>query len=196
MNMFKKLLLLDCHICPWWLAYTFDNRFRRLFHDTEKMLGPYVKEGMTAIDIGCGMGYLTIGMANLVGEKGSVIAVDIQQNMLNVLGRRAEKAGVAHRIHLHRSEPDRIGIDREVDFALTFWMVHEVPHRTELLEQIFQIIIPTGKYLLVEPKVHVSRACFEEITDDCMQIGFKTLGDPKISLSRAALLEKPRRISL
>jgi ubiquinone/menaquinone biosynthesis C-methylase UbiE len=160
------------------------------------MLGPYVKEGMTAIDIGCGMGHLTIGLANLVGKKGSVIAVDIQQNMLNVLGRRAEKAGVAHRIHLHQSEPDRIGIEREVDFALTFWMVHEVPHRKELLEQIFQIIIPTGKYLLVEPKVHVSRARFEEITDDCMQIGFKTLGNPQISLSRAALLEKPRRSSL
>jgi hypothetical protein len=64
------------------------------------------------------------------------------------------------------------------------------------LDQIFQILIPTGKYLLVEPKVHVSRARFEEIIDDCMEIGLKTLGNPQISLSRAALLEKPQRISL
>jgi ubiquinone/menaquinone biosynthesis C-methylase UbiE len=190
MNMFKKLLLLECHVCPWWLAYTFDNRFRRRFHDAEKILGPYVKEGMTTIDIGCGMGYFSMGLANLVGEKGSVIAVDIQQNMLKVLRNRAEKAGVAHRIHLHRCEPERIGVGQKVDFALTFWMVHEVPHRKGLLDQIFQMLIPAGKYLLVEPKLHVSCARFEEIVEDCMQIGFKILGDPQISLSRAALLVK------
>lgn len=190
MNRIKKLLSLNCHVCPWWLGYTFDNRFRRLFHDTEKILGPYVKEGMTAIDIGCGMGYFSIGLANLVGEKGSVISVDIQQNMLNVLGKRAQKADVAHRIHLHRCEPERIGIDQKVDFALTFWMVHEVPYRKEFFEEIFSILKARGKYLLVEPKVHVSRARFEEILKCCMQTGFKRLGDPQISLSRAVLLGK------
>ncbi|MBU4143260.1 hypothetical protein KJ590_04695, partial [Patescibacteria group bacterium] len=48
-------------VCPWWLCYSFDNPLRRLFHDPERLLGPYVKTGMTAVDIGCGMGYFTIG---------------------------------------------------------------------------------------------------------------------------------------
>jgi 2-polyprenyl-3-methyl-5-hydroxy-6-metoxy-1,4-benzoquinol methylase len=47
------------HICPWWLAYTFDNRFRHLFHNPEKMLGSYVSKGMTALDVGCGMGFFS-----------------------------------------------------------------------------------------------------------------------------------------
>ena len=33
------------HICPWWLAYTFDNALRRLIHPPQKVLAPYVRLG-------------------------------------------------------------------------------------------------------------------------------------------------------
>lgn len=191
LNMFKKLILFDCHVCPWWLAYTFDNRLRRLFHSPEKLVGPYVEQGMTVMDIGCGMGYFSIGLARLVGDKGLVIAVDIQENMLNVMRRRAEKAGVAHLIHLHRCEQDKIGIDWKVDFALAFWMTHEVPHKRELFEELFHILVPKGQFLLAEPKLHVSVAHFQEILEACTLTGFKHIGNPKISLSRSALLRRP-----
>lgn len=90
------------HICPWWGGYFLDNRFRRLLHDPEKIVGPYVRPGMTVIDVGCGMGLFAIAMAKMVGQSGLVIAVDLQQKMLDVLRRRAETAGVADRIQLHR----------------------------------------------------------------------------------------------
>ena len=45
------------HICPWWFAYTFDNPFRRFFHNPEKMLDSYVSKGMTVLDVGGGMGF-------------------------------------------------------------------------------------------------------------------------------------------
>jgi hypothetical protein len=35
------------HVCPWWLAYTFDNPLRRLIHNPRKILSGYVKERMT-----------------------------------------------------------------------------------------------------------------------------------------------------
>ena len=89
------------NICPWWLAYAFDNPFRRFLHSPEKILGPYVAEGMTVLDVGCGMGFFSIGLAKLVGNKGCVIAVDVQQKMLNALEKRAEKAGVLNRIRIH-----------------------------------------------------------------------------------------------
>ncbi len=72
------------HICPWWYAYTFDNPLRHLFHKPERMLAGYVKPGMTVMDIGCGMGFFSIGMARMVGEEGAVISVDLQQQMLDV----------------------------------------------------------------------------------------------------------------
>lgn len=50
------------HVCPWWLAYAFDNPLRRIFHKPEEMFAPYLREGMIAIDLGCGMGYFSISM--------------------------------------------------------------------------------------------------------------------------------------
>jgi ubiquinone/menaquinone biosynthesis C-methylase UbiE len=190
MNLFHKVFLRGDHVCPWWLGFTFDNPVRRLFHDTEKILRPYVTEGMTAIDIGCGMGYFSIGLARLVGEKGAVISVDLQEKMLDGLRRRAKRAGVSQRIYLHQCRPESIGVKDPVDFALTFWMVHEVPHRKGFLNEIFSILTPMGKYLLVEPKMHVSQNRFEEIVKDGSQIGFRILEHPKISFSRAALFGK------
>jgi 2-polyprenyl-3-methyl-5-hydroxy-6-metoxy-1,4-benzoquinol methylase len=88
------------HICPWWGGYFIDNPLRRLIHDLQTILGPYVKPGMTVLDVGCGMGFFSIGMARMVGDEGRVIAVDLQQKMLDVLWRRAQRAGVADRIRL------------------------------------------------------------------------------------------------
>ena len=115
------------HVCPWWGGYFIDNPIRRLFHDPEKIVGPYVGPGMTAMDVGCGMGFCSIAMAKIVGDSGLVVAVDFQQKMLDVLRQRATVAGVANRIRLHKCEQNRLGVDAQADFALAFMMVHEVP---------------------------------------------------------------------
>jgi hypothetical protein len=44
------------HVCPWWLAYSFDNRLRRHLHDPERLLAPFVQRGMTTLDVGCAWG--------------------------------------------------------------------------------------------------------------------------------------------
>jgi 2-polyprenyl-3-methyl-5-hydroxy-6-metoxy-1,4-benzoquinol methylase len=75
----RKLLLFDKHICPWWLCYTFDNPLRKLVHKPERILGPYVHEGQTVLDIGAGMGYFSIFLAKRVGKKGLVNAADVQR---------------------------------------------------------------------------------------------------------------------
>ena len=124
------------HVCPWWGGYFIDNPIRRLFHTPAKIVGPYVKPGMTAMDVGCGMGFCSIAMAKIVGDSGQVIAVDLQQKMLDVLRQRATVAGVANRIRLHKCENDRLGVDAQADFALAFMMVHEVPDQRRLLAEI------------------------------------------------------------
>ena len=87
------------HVCPWWsVPFTINTPLRRLLHDPQKIVGPYVKPGMTVMDVGCGVGWFSIPMARMVGDHGKVIAVDLQQQMLDMLRRRAEKAGVAARI--------------------------------------------------------------------------------------------------
>ncbi len=175
-------------VCPWWLAYTFDHRGRRLFHKPEKIVGPYVKPGMTVLDVGCGMGYFTIPMASMVGVSGKVIAADLQQRMLDSLMRRAGRAGVADRIRPHLCGPDAIGVTERVDFASAFYMVHETPDARAILAQIRACLKPDARFLLVEPKFEVSTARFAVTLDVAASVGLRLLETPRILLSRAAVL--------
>ena len=193
MILFAKLRRTNNHVCPWWLCYSFDNPLRRLFHDPERLLGPYVKLGMTVADIGCGMGYFTLGLARLAGPDGKVIAVDLQERMLAALESRARRAGLAERIVLHRCRPDSLGVDGPADFALAFWMAHEVPDKPRFFREIFTLLKAEGRLLLVEPKIHVARRSFERTLTVCRETGLQLLEEPAISLSRAALMRKEKR---
>ena len=190
MGCFERLLRMNDRVCPWWLCYSFDNPLRRLIHDPERLLEPYVKTGMTAVDIGCGMGYFTLGLAKLVGPGGKVIAVDLQGEMLAALGRRARKAGLADRIVLHRCLPDRLGVEEPADFVLAFWMAHEVRDKPRFFGEIFSLLKTDGRLLLVEPKFHVTRSSFGRTVEVCRAAGFRLLGGPAVALSRTVLMEK------
>lgn len=177
-------------VCPWWFAYTFDNRFRRIFHNPEHITGPFIKPGMTTMDIGCGMGYFSLGMAGQVGENGRVLAVDLQQQMLNNMIKRATHAGLAERITPIKCTADQLGVSDPVDFVLTFWMVHEIPDKQDFLQQVYNTLKPGGKYLLVEPKIHTGAKYFEEMIGYCTLAGFKEQATSNISLSRAQVFCK------
>jgi len=176
------------HVCPWWGGYFIDNRFRRLLHKPEKILARYVQTGMTAMDCGCGMGFFAIAMAKMVGDAGRVIAVDLQQEMLDVLRKRAARAAMAERIHTHRCEATSIGIDEPVDFALAFYSAHEVPNLRLFLSDIHRCLRPGGKMLIVEPIGHVRAADFENMLSLAGEIGLSSEQRPRIRWSHAALL--------
>jgi tRNA G46 methylase TrmB len=109
-KLIEKLLSLDGHVCPWWLAWTFDNPLRKWFQDPERIFGSLVREGMIVADIGCGMGYFSVAMGRMVGPAGRVLSVDLQEKMLQYLAKRAVRAGVQDRITTTLGEPDDIKI--------------------------------------------------------------------------------------
>ena len=183
-------LEMNRHVCPWWGGYFIDNWFRRWFHNPERILAPHVRPGMTVMDFGCGMGVFSIEMARLVGSQGQVVAVDLQQRMLDVLRKRAERAGVANRIRTHHCAADSIGIDDSVDFTLAFYSAHEVPDLSRLLREIYLCLRPKGRMMMVEPIGHVTRGHFETMAALAQEIGFKADEHPRICLSRAVVLEK------
>ncbi len=178
------------HVCPWWFCFSFDNVARKLFHDPQRILKPYVMPGWTVLDVGPGMGYFTITLARLVGESGKVIAADLQQKMLEGVDRRAAKVGVRDRIVLLRSQPDRIGIGEAIDFCLVFWMAHEVAHQGRFFTEISSSLKPGGLLLLVEPKLHVSRKSFDNTLRIALSTGLSQSGQPRVSASHTALLQR------
>lgn len=179
------------YVCPWWAApLTINTPLRRWLHDPQKIVGPYIKSGMTVMDVGCGMGWFTIPMARMVGNGGKVIAVDLQPKMLAMLGRRAKRAGVADRIEMHNCAQDRLGINAKVDFVLVFAMLHEVPDQDRMLKEIYECLNQDGKLLLAEPPIHVSGKKFDKEVAIAEESGFRVASRPAIRWSRAVLLGK------
>ena len=190
MRSLKSLLHREDRVCPWWLIYTFDNPLRRFLHDPKTLLAPHVREGMTVADIGCGRGYFSIARAALVGDAGTVIAVDVQQKMLDMMQKRATRAGVARRIRPVLAARDDLGFRYPVDFVLAFWMVHETADVPRFFRQVFSVLKEHGMLLIAEPKMHVHEQRFREIVQAARDAGFLDRGAPAVRLSRTALLER------
>ena len=184
------LFLRSIHVCPTWCCFTFDNKLRTYFHDPGKMLSKYVKPGNFVLDIGPGQGYFTIPMAGMVGDSGKVIAIDVQEKMLQVLMTKAKKHKLDHRILPQVAEPDKLEIEYLADFALAFWMVHEVPHQKSFLKSVYDSLKQDKFLFVAEPKFHVTGKMFEKTVSIAQQEGFVIDDRPKVAFSRAVLLKK------
>jgi cyclopropane fatty-acyl-phospholipid synthase-like methyltransferase len=181
------------HVCSWKCVRLIDNPLRRLLHNPEKLLQPYVRPGMTVLDVGCGMGLFSIGMARLVGPEGKVLSVDVQPEMLDLLKRRAEKAGLRARIHPHLCGPRDLGLSERLDFALAFWMVHELPDCHQFFRQLRALIQNQGRMLIAEPRIHVSRGSFAESLRAAREEGWAPDAEPEVRGSWSALLRPAER---
>jgi ubiquinone/menaquinone biosynthesis C-methylase UbiE len=180
------------HVCGYtfWHILMLDNPFRRLLQDPEKILAGHIRPGMTAIDIGCGPGDFTRTMAAMAGESGSVIAIDLQKEMLLHAQEKCRNNRSAAPVTWHQCGPDSLGITAAADFVLSFYMVHEVPDQGRLFREVFELLRPGGKYLVVEPVFHVTDGAFAATLAAAKQAGFRVAGQPSLSLCRAVLLEK------
>lgn len=180
-------------ICPIWVGYLLANPLRKLVQDPVKILSPYVKPGMTALDIGPGMGFFSLPMAEMVGAQGKLVCVDLQEGMLQRLARRAQKAGVASRIETRVCREDSLcltDLNGKIDFALAFAMVHEVPDAARLLAELAAALKPGGRLLISEPSGHVSAEHFEQTVTLAKQNGLSPVETPTIRGGRSVLLGK------
>ncbi len=176
-------------VCPWWLTYSFDNPLRRLLHDRREILAPYVRSGATVADIGCGMGYFTVGLAELVGPEGKVLAVDVQQRQLDHTARRCERAGLRDRVELVLARPPGARLVAPIDFALSFWMLHEVEDVERFAADVADALGPGGSWLVAEPRMHVGASRFADEVALVERLGF-TSRPIDVRWSRAAVFSK------
>jgi len=177
-------------VCPVERAGGLDNKLRRWVHNPYKILGPFVKEGMTVMDVGCGPGLYAIEMALMVGPSGKVVAVDLQDGMLQLIRDKISGTEFEDRMILHRCEETRLGVTEDVDFALAFYMVHEVPDQAAFFGEVATILKPEGQLLFVEPPLHVSKSAFNASLELAKRARLSVAGSPKVALSKTALLRK------
>jgi len=75
-------------ICPVEYAGGLDNSVRRLLQNPRKILKPYIHQGMTVLDLGCGPGFFSIEIAKMLKDTGKVIAADLQEGMLEKVNKK------------------------------------------------------------------------------------------------------------
>lgn len=179
-------------VCPVERAGSLDNRFRRWFQNPQKILRPYIRNGMTVLDLGCGPGFFSVEMAQMVGDSGKVIASDLQEGMLQRLRNKIRGTELEKRITLHKCEEDKIGLKEKVDFVLAFYMLHEIPDQEKFFREIESILKTNGFILVVEPPFHVSRKAFKQTVARAKVAGLIADEGPRVFFSKTVTLRKAK----
>ena len=180
-------------LCPWWIGYPLICPLRRFGQNPDKILAPYVREGMIVLEPGPGMGFFTLALARMVGPSGRIIAVDIQSKMLERLKRRAAKVGLMERIETRLASSDSLEIadlGESIDFTLAFAVVHELSDVARFLAEVSAASKVGATLLLAEPKGHVKEPEFQSQLQAASQAGFNVVDRPAIGRSHVALLKK------
>jgi len=176
-------------VCPVEYSGYLEGRLRSWIHNPDKILAPYVKEGMRALDVGCGPGFFTLPMARMVGGRGCVVACDLQVGMLKRIAGKMDGSALQERVILHQCGETSLNLAGSFDFAMAFYVVHELPDQRAFFDELAGLMAPGGKFLMVEPPIHVSRKEFALSLDTATRSGFSILDRPRFFLGMGAVLE-------
>lgn len=179
----------NTHLHPLEDASALESRFRRLLQNPERMLKKYIRQGMTVLDLGCGPGFFTLEIAKLVGEKGKVIAVDVQAGMLEILKQKLRGSELKERIQILKNEPQNLGFSGKVDFILAFYSFHEMKYIDHIIPTLKEVMKPNTEILISEQKMHVSKEVFKGIVRRMINNGFIVCRRPKIFFSRSVVMK-------
>ena len=96
----------------------FPDVIRVLFEKPGKLIDPLVDKNQVVADLGCGSGFYTFPLANVVGTGGKVYAVDLGETSIRILKKRAEKKGYQN-VEVHAASAADVSFipDNSVDIV-------------------------------------------------------------------------------
>lgn len=109
-----------------------------------------VKPGMSICDMGCGNGFHTLKMAEMVGKTGTIFGVDVQPEMLKFMRERFEEQGIENVIPILGSFHNPHLPKNSVDMILLVDVYHEFSHPEYMLKSMRDALKPDGVIVLLE----------------------------------------------
>src|SRR5581483_7056132 len=109
-----------------------------------------LKPGMAVADIGAGSGYYSWRMAERVGPRGTVYAVDVQPEMVALLEEQMKDRGAANVKAILGTAKDPRLPPRSLDLALMVDVYHELEYPYEMLAAVVRALKPGGRMVFVE----------------------------------------------
>lgn len=106
-----------------------------------------LQPGQTVLDLGCGPGFWTLPLAEIVGSAGTVWALDVSQEMLNALAERRPPP----QVRLLRCELPTIDLpDNSVDQVWAAFIFHEVERPEQLAAEMRRVTRPSGRVAVLD----------------------------------------------
>ncbi len=129
-----------------------DNPLRLRYRKPAETLGLYgFTSGMVVLDLGCGTGTFTVEMARMVGEQGTVHAMDLQRPLLDETRRRVEDAGLGRRVQCHHAGAEHIPLeDDSCDLAVLIATLPQIPDRYGALLELRRVLRPAARLAISE----------------------------------------------
>lgn len=116
-----------------------------------------VRPGDRVLDLGCGIGWFTISIAQQVGPGGTVHALEIRESLLRMLHLRMKRQpGLTRTIRARMSTADSTGLpDSTVDVALFAHLGFLLrdpldPEAQRLLADVHRVVRPGGRLVAVQ----------------------------------------------
>ncbi|MDH3710074.1 MAG: class I SAM-dependent methyltransferase [Cyclobacteriaceae bacterium] len=107
--------------------------------------------GMAVADIGCHEGYLTMKLSPVVGDRGKVMAVDVEQYKLNKLARRLKQQNIINvKTILGDYDDPKLPLN-SLDAVVILDAYHEMDDYQKILKHVYRALKPGGRLVMVEP---------------------------------------------
>jgi ubiquinone/menaquinone biosynthesis C-methylase UbiE len=122
-----------------------------------------IKPGDVVADIGAGTGYYSWRAAQKAGEKGLVYAVEIQQEMLDLLAARMAERKISNVKGVLGTITDPKLPANSVDLVLMVDVYHEFDHPFEMMQAICKALKPGGRVVFVEFRAEDPKVPIKEV---------------------------------
>ncbi|MBN1367532.1 MAG: class I SAM-dependent methyltransferase [Dehalococcoidales bacterium] len=129
---------------PLWRSYISGPKIMKKW--TELSL---VKEGQYFLDFGCGTGDFTIPAARIVGRNGKVFALDCNPKQLEIVTKKARKAGVNNIETIPSEQQDNLA-DESIDIVWMCDVIHEIRAKREVLEEVYRVLKNRGTLIIYD----------------------------------------------
>ena len=148
-------------------------------HSKERLIGAGLEKGQVVLEYGCGIGSYTIPAAQIVGDEGSVYALDIHPLAIASVSKRSTREKLTN-IKTILSDRDTGLPDESVDVILLYDTFHLVQDKQSLLEELHLILKPGG--FLSADHMHTARDDFLESMQAGNLFSFETQSGKSLPL--------------
>ena len=136
-----------------------ENQLRYRFSSPMKILrGAYVQPGQNVLEVGCGTGFHTVSAAKLIGDQGSLVAMDVLSDYIEQVSKKVQAAELKN-VHVVKRDAMDTGLDADsFDTVLLFSVIPSptLPLKQFLIE-LHRVLKPGGAMAVTTfPWVHRS----------------------------------------